>query len=95
MMQQLNLFEEQIPVEAPQKLERSVNPCLALYGPGPEGEICKDCAYLVGRCLSKVIYKCCLRENTCSQKTDHRLRWPACAKFQKREGEIKLYDGRR
>lgn len=72
-----------------------VNPCVQVYGPGPEGKQCQDCRYLVGFCKGQVYYKCLLRRLTNSPASDHRVRWPACAKFEQRKSDhIQLYDGR-
>jgi hypothetical protein len=59
-----------------------VNPLLALYGPGPEGAICRDCVHLERHQYGTTFYKCDLRRNTSSPTTDHRVRWPACGKFE-------------
>ena len=59
-----------------------VNPML-VHGPGPEGRICRDCVHLnqVGG-TSGTYYKCDLRRNTRGPASDHRVRWPACVKFE-------------
>ena len=76
--------------------KRDENPCIALYGAGPEGKRCKDCVHLIGICKAKTYHKCLLRKNTHGAKTDHKLRWQACAKFEERSQNIPmpLYDGR-
>lgn len=61
-----------------------VNPCVRLYGKGPDGETCQHCSYLYRKQMSKCYLKCALRENTSGPGTDHRARWPACSKFEKR-----------
>lgn len=78
----------------PEKPPKNENPCFHAYGPGPEGEQCKNCIHLIGICYSKTVYKCDLRKLTHGAATDHKVRWPACAKFERRDGDIKLYDGR-
>lgn len=61
------------------------NPCVIAYGPGPEGVTCSGCAHLfaqggvAGRYL-----KCDLRLITSGPATDHRSRWPACARYEAR-----------
>lgn len=93
--QLLDWFGNPLPVPAPvTKPEEGVNPCLALYGPGPAEQTCKTCTYLAGICYSKTVYKCRLRKNTHGKSTDHHVRWPACAKFEQRTEDIPLYDGR-
>lgn len=59
------------------------NPVLKVFGPGPEGERCKNCKHLFDRSFNKTYYKCKLRNNNTSPKTDHRVNWPACGKFEK------------
>lgn len=55
------------------------NPCVKVYGPGPEGARCKTCALLVrnGRYA-----KCRLRRISHGAATDHRVYHPACGKYQ-------------
>jgi len=62
-----------------------VNPMVRLFGLGPEGEICKNCAHLIGHSYSHTYYKCNLRTITSGPSSDHRVRWSACAKFKKRK----------
>jgi hypothetical protein len=103
--QQLSLFDlPEAPAsqsaalpEKPVKVARDEpNPCIEVYGPGPAGQTCQGCRQIAGISMSKVYYKCRLRQNTHGKKTDHKLRWPACAKFEPRpEGEpLPIYDGR-
>ncbi len=89
----LDWFGNEIP-EPIKPDSTSPNPCVNLYGPGPDEAQCKDCTQIAGICKAKTYYKCRLRENTHGKATDHKLRWSACAKFVKREGNIPLYDGR-
>lgn len=61
------------------------NPCVKLYGAGPEAETCKHCTYLtLQRYTAKNYYKCKLRTITRGPATDHRVNWKACAKFQEK-----------
>lgn len=61
------------------------NPCVAAFGPGPDGVTCSGCAHLfawgdtAGRYL-----KCDMRRTTRGSATDHRAGWPACAKYEER-----------
>jgi len=83
------------PIALPEKPAKGVNPCLALYGQGPDGKRCKDCAFLVGIVHSRTFYKCLQRTISNGPATDHRQRWPACARFEQRDQDrIPLYDGR-
>jgi hypothetical protein len=60
-----------------------VNPCVQLYGPGPAGKRCKTCDRLYYRPGSaRRYYKCPLHGDTHGAGTDHRVSWPACAKYQ-------------
>lgn len=61
-----------------------VNPLLRVYGPGPEGARCGSCVHLfrVGGVAGRY-YKCDLRRNSAGPASDHRVRWPACARFER------------
>lgn len=56
-----------------------VNPCVGLFGKGPEGVTCKRCTHIYhnGRYL-----KCDFRTHTNGPGSDHKAGWPACAKFE-------------
>lgn len=59
------------------------NPCLVVYGPGPEGTTCKSCVHLYAqRGVAGHYLKCELRRNTRGPGTDHRAGWPSCAKYE-------------
>lgn len=71
------------------------NPLVLLYGAGPEDRQCRDCAHLAGIAYAHTVFKCRLRANlTHGAATDQKKTWPACAKFEPREGDIPIYDGR-
>ena len=57
------------------------NPCIHVYGPGPEGKKCKTCGHLVVREYGTRYYKCDLRRDSRCSATDHRVRWSACGKY--------------
>jgi hypothetical protein len=57
------------------------NPCIRRFGKGPSSAECKDCTHLVRYHQAATWYKCELRKNTGGTGTDHRVHWPACAKF--------------
>lgn len=59
------------------------NPMVRAFGPGPEGARCRDCRHLRMKSFARTYYKCNLRVDTNGPGTDHRVRWPACAKFEK------------
>jgi hypothetical protein len=95
----MNLFgddwEQAIVPSAPEiPVEKSVNPCIDAYGPGPAGAICRDCVHL----QSATWYKCDMRAwkskggknaGTVYPGGDHRVRWKACARFELRPDELK------
>ena len=60
--------------------DANVNPMCRKHGI-QEGEICKDCKFIVYTECSKRYYKCKLRGITSGPGTDHRLKWPACRMF--------------
>jgi hypothetical protein len=64
-----------------------VNPMLRVYGAGPEGAKCGSCAHLRVKELAGRYFKCALRGDTNGPGTDHRVRWPACSKFEERQEE--------
>lgn len=74
------------PITIPEKnaIDKKSNPCIALYGPGPEGAKCKDCSLLGAIKHDATWYKCKLRNNTHGRASDHKVRWPACGKFQQK-----------
>ena len=59
------------------------NPCLVAFGPGPAGRQCAECTHFsrVGGVGGRY-YKCDLRRGTSGAATDHRVRWPACGRFE-------------
>jgi len=60
-----------------------VNPCVIVFGAGPDGKQCGTCAHFVrGRHHDAVYFKCRLRGLTHGPGTDHRVRWPACVKYE-------------
>jgi hypothetical protein len=62
---------------------RSPNPCIALYGPGPEGQTCKGCRHLFAHGHERAYWKCDLRTFSRGRATDHRVGWPACGRFER------------
>ena len=67
-------------------LSTEPNPCVRLWGLGPEGEKCKTCDRLNVRCYGDHrYYKCALRKETAGPGTDHRVGWRACAKWEARD----------
>lgn len=58
------------------------NPCIDVYGPGPEGKLCKYCSRLIRKQYANTYRKCGLRKNTNGPGTDHKATWPACKKYE-------------
>lgn len=94
-IQQALLDWNEQPITPPTKHE---NPCINLYGKGPEGKQCGDCEHLIRDHHHGAIYpKCELRKLTRGPGSDHRVRWPTCGKFEQRieqDGDI-LVEGQR
>lgn len=83
----LNLFGQQEPSKVMPLKNRSgsfnINPCIAVFGAGPDGTRCKDCQHLRSKEGSKTFYKCALRTITNGPATDHKVNWPTCAKYER------------
>lgn len=85
--------------DMPESKPTPANPCIALFGPGPDGACCRDCSHMRGVHMSKTYWKCDLRRNTHGSATDHRRSWPACARFHQQtaqkypDGSIVKVDG--
>jgi len=61
----------------------SVNPCVDLYGKFEPPRSCSGCKHLLKHGgAARYYYKCDLRKVTRGPGTDHRVNWPACAKWQ-------------
>lgn len=58
------------------------NPCVTVWGPGPEGERCRSCRHLVRPGANRAWPKCSLRAITRGAATDHRVTWPACGRWE-------------
>ena len=84
-----DLFGQPI-TEAPQKIKG--NPCLALYGQGPEGKTCKGCVHLVYRGARRSYLKCDLLKITHGAGTDHKASWPACGKYEEKKAVRQYLD---
>jgi hypothetical protein len=74
------LEEPQYPIDNPQPT--SANPCVEVFGPGPEGELCGSCANLHaaricdrGNGPSRTFYFCTFNV------TARRVTAPACSRF--------------
>jgi hypothetical protein len=81
------------------------NPCVRAWGLGPAGAQCNTCVFLVHHQQSATWYKCGKREAepagselalTGGRKTDQRVRWDVCAKYELRTPEaLKAEEERR
>lgn len=60
----------------------STNPCIPVYGKGPDGKRCATCKHLRVHQYANRYYKCDLRRMSASAATDHRVRWDACGKYE-------------
>jgi hypothetical protein len=68
--------------------EPNPNPCVQRWGRGPAGALCRDCAHLTVYEQSRKWYKCGLRTDlTHGAKTDHRVKWDACSRYEARAPE--------
>ena len=84
MSEQTTLFD-MTPFPEVEPALRNINPCVALWGLGPEDKKCATCAFLFAKHYDKTYYKCRKRSNTNAPGTDHRVRFPACAKYEERQ----------
>ncbi len=65
---------------------KSINPCSLVFGYGPLGVSCRACVHLLHLDYhAKTYIKCDLRKITHGAGSDHRLSWPACARFEERK----------
>jgi hypothetical protein len=65
----------------------AINPCVRVFGRGAEGVTCKTCVHLFYHTYSRRFWKCDLRVLTHGRGSDHRVRWPACGRYE--EGRLK------
>lgn len=85
-------WNDPVPSELLIDAHPKTNPCVRVFGEGPAGETCANCAGLEKWHSSRVFYKCTWRPYSRGPGTDHRLRWPACSRFSRRKGEIAEHD---
>jgi hypothetical protein len=65
------------------EIKREPNPCVRLFGLGPEGVTCRHCKHLIRHKPGCNTYlKCFLRGVTNGPGTDHKAGWKACKKFE-------------
>lgn len=78
-------YENQAGEKVPIGRFKKQNPMIKACGPGPEGEKCKNCKYIIRKQFGNTYFKCQWRGDSNGPGTDHRVNWPACSKFIKEE----------
>jgi hypothetical protein len=58
-----------------------INPCIAVFGKGPEKTRCKSCVHFIRKQYRGTYFKCKFRGDTNGPGTDHRANWPTCGRF--------------
>lgn len=83
-IQRLNAAENRREKARKRERERrsAGNPLLIRLGPGPEGATCGGCVHLFAKRYAGTYHKCELRGDTNGPGTDHRVRWPACGRYE-------------
>lgn len=79
-----NLFGWDEPMKPKGKRDESARGNAAPIGSGPAGETCKSCIHARSTMFAKRYWKCDLVKATRSPKTDIRLKWAACSRFEKK-----------
>lgn len=84
-----DLFGNEITIKfgdpaAAKKLRDKARGSAAPIGSGPQGETCKTCAHSYNHEYAKRYWKCDLVKATASPRTDIRLKWAACARWEKK-----------
>jgi hypothetical protein len=75
------------PIRTPIETE-SVNPCVRLYGVGPAETTCAECRWTHSYHQSARWYKCDQRpKHKRGLSGDHKVRFPACKRYEKRKEE--------
>lgn len=62
-------------------LPTRINKMHRAYGSMKDGEICKNCEYLLADHYHKKYFKCEKYNVSRSEASDWRISWPACGKF--------------
>ena len=86
----VEVMSQPLPAQHTASPDRTINPCLALYGVGPENALCGSCThcrYRPQRNPTVRYWKCDLRTLTNGRATDHKVRWQACGRYEQRAGE--------
>jgi len=73
------------PEETKGKRDKSARGNPAPIGSGPDGEFCRTCRHAYYHETAKRYWKCALVKPTRGLKTDIRLKWPACSRWEPKE----------
>lgn len=88
MPELIDWFGNPITIPEKPKPDKNANPCIAAYGAGLDGQKCEGCVHLrYNPRYPTKFWKCDLRRLTHGKGSDHKGSWPACGRYQKREGE--------
>lgn len=84
-------FGDPLPKGAQKKRKRddSLRGNAAPIGSGPKGETCKTCIHAYCSKYAKRYWKCRLVKPTHSPKTDIRLKWAACSRWEPKSPDEK------
>ncbi|MBM4048296.1 MAG: hypothetical protein FJ279_24605 [Planctomycetes bacterium] len=74
------------------RLTRRILDMHKTFGLAP-GAVCGDCRHFQGISFARTYYKCDLTVMTHGAATDWRATWPACGRFEKREGKPVVHWG--
>lgn len=87
MSADVSLFGWDMPMKPKGKAKRdeSARGNAAPIGSGPQGETCKTCIHAYSIEFAKRYHKCDLVKATASTKTDIRLKWAACSRWEPKQ----------
>ena len=72
---------------------RKIEAMYRLYGPGPEGKTCGECANCIRYSpTDRRYWKCRLYGISGGESTDWRQKWPACGMYNRDSGEIPVIE---
>ena len=89
MLTNLDLFGTPIPTPLKHKGRPKVNPCIKVWGTGPDGAKCGTCQHHYFIRYSRKYPKCGKRGDKGSASTDHSSRYPACGAYEEKTTKIK------
>lgn len=79
-----NLFNWDEPMKPRPKSKNAARGNAAPIGSGPQGETCKTCIHSYSSEMASRYWKCDLVKATHSPKTDIRLKWASCSRWEKK-----------